>query len=228
MIQTLSIISIIVISIGFVAIILFLYPKLFLKFSYSKSISEGIKSSDNTYYVSEDKYSQVIEKYELVKNFKDHKKYAVITLKDNINVASFGIYSFNIEGRAFDYMKASFSDISNQVIIEVKKNTFGLYVFPISFNNTENEYDESGVRLFRSNIVKYSIFSAITSVIYSVIFSLILSFIVSNNPFYIFANIGNIGIYILMIILLLVLVGAGSYFTVFFTNRSFIDEVGSE
>ena len=227
MLRIIALISIGVLTIVFILVILFLYPRMFLKLGYSKALHEGNKSSDNTYYVTEDKYSQVIEKYELVKNFKNHKKYAVITLKDDINVASFGIYSFDINSKAFDYMKVNFSDVSKQVVVEVKKNTFGLYVFPISYNDKENtDYDESGIRLFRNKVVLFSIFSAITSGIFSVAFSLLLSMVLTSdaNPLYVFTLLGNIGIYILMVILAMVIVGVGSYFTIFFTNRNLIDE----
>ena len=227
MIQLIIIASIIVATLLFIVVILFIYPRMFLKLGFSKSLTEGKKSSDNTYYIVDEKYSQVIEKYELVKNLKDHKKYAVITLKSDINVASFGIYSFDIKGKAFDYMKVNFNDVYKQVVVEVKKKTFGLFIHPITFNGSEiQDYDESGVRLFRTNVVIFSIMSAITSGIFSVVFSLLLSMVLTTNidPFYVFTIIGNIGIYVLMIILAMILVGVGTYFTVFLTNRKLIDE----
>ena len=223
--QSMGVISLISVIALFIVLLLFVYPKIFLRFGFSKGLTEGIKSKDKTHYLPNDSYLDVIEKYELVKNYKSHKKYAVITIREHINAASFAVYSFDIKGKCFDYMKVSFSDVDNQVVIEVNKKTFGLNIVPISYNEKETgDLNESGIRIFRSKLVAYSVTAAFTSALFSFLFSFSLSLIVApNNPFYIFSLL-NIGIYILMLLLVMVLVGVGSYLTIFFTNRKHIDE----
>lgn len=225
MVKLIGIISFILLIVLFIIILLLVYPKLFLRFGYSRSIVEGEKSKDRSYYLPEKKYADVIEKYELVKNLKSHKKFAVITLKPHVNVASFALYLFDVKGKCFNNLKVSFSKVDQQVNVEVDSKTFGLNIIPISSNENEfTDYNESGVKLFRSKIALYSIVAAITSAVFSFLSSLSLSLIiVPKAPFYVFSLL-NIGIYILMIILVMILVGVGSYFTIFFTNRKYIDE----
>lgn len=223
--QLIGAVSLIVLIILFIILLTAIYPKIFLRFGYSKNIPEGKKSSDNSFYLPNEKYAHVIEKYELVKNYKTHKKYAVITLKPNIDVASFGIYSFNIKGRCYDYMKVNFSAIDNQVVIELKDDTYGLNIFPLSYNSIDvDDFDESGIRVFRSRILGYSITTAITCAVFSFLLTISLAFInMYDDPLHIFSLL-NIGIYILMFLLVMILSGVGSYFVIFLTNRRYIDE----
>lgn len=213
----------------FTLIVFFVYPKMFLKFKYSRILSEGIKSENNTYYIPDNLSQEAIEKYELIKDVKKGKKYAVITLKEHVDLISLAIYSFDYQQRAFDFMIVDYLEASNKIIVEVKSKTFGLNIQVVSYNQNKlvNINNEKKLRLFRTDLIAYSIFVGFSTLVFAFLFTLGISFCTVNriaDIFYLYAEVLNIGMIILLGLLTFFVSGIASYFIVLLRNREYFTE----
>ena len=222
----LGILFIIFITAAFYFVVFFFYPKLFLRFKYSRTLKEGQMSEDKTYYIPNAMSEDSIIKYELVKNANEGKKYAVITLDEKVSAISLAIYSFNYKKIATDLMIVNYVEASNKVIAEVKKDTFGLLIETVSYNDNQviDIEKEARVRLFSSNLVSYSLAVGITTLIYGLLFVLSLAFISSpTNISYFFGDI-NYGVTILLTLLTFFVSSVATYIFTYFMNKSYFNE----